>query len=91
MSANHVCNRIAVCVITLAGAPPVQQWDVDNQGPPAVGADRQRNMIMAQLVVIGLCGLALLVSYVDDQARPAHRTYCRPGRRTSGSGLGIQS
>jgi hypothetical protein len=48
-------------------------------------------MIMAQLVVIGLCGLALLVSYVDDQARPAHRTYCRPGRRTSGSGLGIQS
>jgi hypothetical protein len=41
MSANHVCNRIAVCVITLAGAVAAQ-WDVDNQGPPDVGPDRQR-------------------------------------------------
>jgi hypothetical protein len=42
MSANHICNRMALCLVMLTAAPAAQQWDVDNQGPPAVGADRQR-------------------------------------------------
>jgi hypothetical protein len=37
----------------------------------------QRNMIMAQLVVIGLCGLVLLGSYVADQAQPARDCHVR--------------
>ncbi len=32
MSANHVCNRIAVCVITPAGAVAAQ-WEVDLDAP----------------------------------------------------------
>jgi hypothetical protein len=40
-------------------------------------ATYQRNMIMAQLVVIGLCGVALLVSYIADQARPARDPHAR--------------
>lgn len=42
MSANHMCCRIALCLVMLAAAPAAQQWDVDNQGPPDIGAGRQR-------------------------------------------------
>ena len=43
MSANHMCCRITLCLVMLVAAPAAQQWDVDNQGPPDVGPDRQRN------------------------------------------------